>query len=362
MPDGTPAANRAPSNLVAFFDEHFGAAGGNDLTQRPWFPVIDAAFGRWSELGGVTFAYEPHDDGADHRAAPGMLGVRGDVRLAAAFVDGPGGTLAASQYPDTGDVLLDSSDVARLTNPDGNYIRLRNTLMHEIGHVLGLDHIASSDADLLMEPALNVSFDGPQIDDIRGLHFLYGDRLERNERAVPADAPALSLSFGIVLPGDIVTVGSAASDRQVTPGNADFLSISNRNDVDLFDFELANPAWLDVELQPRGGRFRQAQLGGEEAWIEAHASNDLTLELLAADDSLLGSANRHGRGEGERLADVFLPSAGTYRLRVSGSREAVQLYSLEVRVRGIQAPEPASAQLIVTAVAAALLVRGGRRG
>lgn len=351
-PDGTPTAGFGPSNFIASFDAQFGAGGGANLTQRPWFPLINSAFARWSELGGVTFVYEPHDDGAEHRAAAGIWGVRGDVRLAAAPIDGSGGTLAASQYPDTGDILFDSSDVSRLSHPAVNFIRLRNALMHEIGHALGLDHIASSNAAFLMEPALNVSFDGPQIDDVRGLHFLYGDALERIERAAPTHAQALSASLGVLSPGDAAVVGNVGSDTRVAPGDAGYLSISNRGDVDLFSFELAAPGWADIELTPRGGRFRQAQLGGDETWIDAVASNDLTLELLTANNSLLAISNHRGRGDAERLAGVFLPAA-EYRLRVSGSREAVQLYSLEVRVHATPSPEPSTAMLAALVLVAA---------
>jgi hypothetical protein len=355
-PDGTPTAGFGPSNFITSFDAQFGAGDGADLAQRPWFPLLNSAFARWSELGGVTFVYEPHDDGADHRTAAGVWGVRGDVRLAAAPIDGSGGTLAASQYPDTGDILFDSNDVSRLSHPAENFIRLRNALMHEIGHALGLDHIASSDAAFLMEPALNVSFDGPQIDDIRGLHFLYGDMLER---PLLDDSVPSSLSLGILEPGATVLLGSDAGDAgAISPFASDFLSISNRGDVDNFDFEMRQPARIDVVLAPHGGQFDQSAVGGNEVHIDASSSNNLQFRLFGPAGEELAVVDREGRGRVEMLNGFSLLAGGLHTIQIAGSREAVQLYSLQIRIRSLDAPEPTTTRLTIAgAVSAALAFR-----
>ena len=83
MPDGSNIPGEGNSDLISFLDNVIGAGpGGADLTQRPWFPSFEASFGRWDELSGVTYVYEPNDDGANHNSLPGVLGVRGDARIA----------------------------------------------------------------------------------------------------------------------------------------------------------------------------------------------------------------------------------------------------------------------------------------
>jgi serralysin len=352
VPDASPIPDRQPSTLIAFLDGQFGVgAGGDDLAMRPWFPLIDSAFSRWSALGGVQFVYEPNDDGAPQYSTSGVLGVRGDVRLAAAPGDGPGRTLASSQYPDAGDVVLDADEAFRFANPDGNYLRLRNTLMHEIGHALGFDHVASSDAKFLMEGALDVSFDGPQLDEIRGLHFLYGDRMERANSGAGNDVPSLAIPAGLLtVKNAFVVGGDAGSDAFVAPSDADFLSISNRSDVDCFSFEISSPMWLDVELIPCGGQFRQGEIGSPEVLIDANASSDLSFAILASNQDQLALVNSNSRGEAETLDGFYLPAAGEYVIRVSGSREAVQLYELRLSVNDVHAPEPSSATLAIAMV------------
>lgn len=342
-PDAAPIPDRQASTLVAFMDAQLGAgSGGSDLTARPWFPLVESAFSRWSELGSVRFIYEPSDDGAPVFATDGAFGGRGDVRLAGSLADGPGGTLASSHYPNTGDIVLDVEEGFRFGDSEQNYVRLRNALMHEIGHALGLDHVVSSDAKFLMESTLDVTFDGPQLDEIRGLHYLYGDRLERSELGNRNDSLATATPLGLLNAGAAFALGvDAGDDPRIEAAEVDFLSISNRSDVDYFRFETNGPTLLNVQLTPRGGSFRQAEIGRSEILIDARSSNDLSLELLDASGMPLIVANNNSRGAGEEIANFSLPASGVYFLRVSGWREAVQLYELRGGLVGIHAPEPA---------------------
>ena len=63
-PDGTSIPGEGASNLISYFDGLFNVtSGGSDLTQRPWFTYFKQSFDRWTALGGITFNYEPHDNG-----------------------------------------------------------------------------------------------------------------------------------------------------------------------------------------------------------------------------------------------------------------------------------------------------------
>lgn len=351
VPDGTELADGEKSQLVAYLDSLLGFTPNptdTDLELRPWFPLVESTFERWSELGGVHFTYESQDDGSRHRASPGELGIRGDIRLGAGSIDGPGGTLATTQFPDTGDILLDSAEIQRLGNPDHEYLRLRNTLMHEIGHTLGLAHIASSDAQLLMELALNVSFEGPQLDDIRGLHHLYGDRLEQSSGGLGNDSRENATTLSIQL-GETWRLGSDARGNQhVVASENDFLSISNSSDLDFFRFTAPEKTFLDVHLLPLGGEFLQGLPGSQELLTNANSTSDLTLQLQNAEGSILAMINQSPRGEAEELASFQLPSAGDYYLRVSGTSAVAQLYELKIDLQSAVIPEPAAVVIVLT--------------
>ena len=61
VPDGTPVpdinqANPVASNLISFMDGIYGTAPG-PLSDRPWFPIFERAYQRWSESSGLTFVY-----------------------------------------------------------------------------------------------------------------------------------------------------------------------------------------------------------------------------------------------------------------------------------------------------------------
>ena len=91
VPDGTDVAGGAtgPSDLVAFMDGIYGDGGATTIADRPWFRLYEEVYESWSTLTGIEFIYEPNDDGAPQGGGNrGVLGVRGDVRIAGAFIDG----------------------------------------------------------------------------------------------------------------------------------------------------------------------------------------------------------------------------------------------------------------------------------
>ncbi len=333
VPDGTAIPGETPSRFISFLDASLGAGlGGSDLTLRPWFAHLSDAFDRWSELSGVTFVYEPHDDGLSHGGFSGQLGIRGDIRLGAAPIDGAGNTLAYSYYPDSSDMVLDADDASFFSNASSTYRRLRNTLMHELGHGLGLQHVESSNAAFLLEPSINVLFDGPQLDDIRGAHWYYGDALEKANGGLGNGMASRATSLGTLVAGSPLAIGiDSGPDTVVSGTDTDFVSIANSSDADYYSFSVLQSASVNLLLTPRGGIFNQGVQGGEQSLFDANARSNLTLTVFNTDGaSLLAFADDQIAGAVESLTSVVLPAAGQYFARVTGSTEIVQLYQLEI--------------------------------
>ena len=333
VPDGTSIRSGGASNLIEYFDGLFNVDDpSGDLTQRPWFGAVEASFERWNQLSGITFTYEPHDDAASMRDSGGVLGLRGDVRIGGTVVDGPGGTLAYSSFPDSGDLIVDTSEIGLFANPANNYRQLRNVLMHEIGHAIGLEHIESSTDALLMEPSTSNFIDGPQLDDIRGIQALYGDPLEKGNGGLGNDAPQRATGLGALSVSDDLMIGADAVGGQVVdPAEIDFVSIASFSDVDYYSFTVASPVLLNATLTPLGGIFSQGLVGGTQLVFDANSRSNLALAVLADDGTtVLRITNDAAAGHAEMISDFDVSTAGTYFVRVTGSAVHVQPYQLQL--------------------------------
>ncbi len=334
VPDGTIIQGEGPSNFVRFLDGLFGAGNSDsyNLTHRPWFPLISAPFDRWGQLSGMSLVYEPQDDGLVHGSTDGLLGARGDIRVGGSAIDGPGGTLAYIYFPSNSDLVVDTADASLLGNGALDHRALRNAVMHELGHGFGLAHIASSSDAFLMEPAINITFDGPQLDDIRGIHAYYGDALEKSAGTFRNDTPLTATDLGLLYSGATLSIGAdAGPDTVVDPGDTDFVSIANGLDSDFFSFEVNWPLAINVLLRPRGGIFSQGVQGGQQSQVNASADSDLRVTVFDSDGAtVLATADVAAAGEAEVLAGVYLPTAGQYFVEVTGSSDVVQLYQLDL--------------------------------
>ena len=135
IPDGTDANGGpgfVPSNLIARFDTIFNEpnAGTSDLTNRLWHSLMEQSFERWGELSGLEYFYEPNDDGLSNFGAGGVVGVRGDCRCGGFNIDGPSGVLGFNQFPNVGDMALDTSETGIFGNASLGYRLFRNVVTH----------------------------------------------------------------------------------------------------------------------------------------------------------------------------------------------------------------------------------------
>ena len=343
VPDGTSVTSdtgfgTAPSNLIAFLNTNFGGIPAQqDLAQQPWFQLFDESFGRWEELSGVNYVYEPFDNGVLHPSQNGALGVRGDIRIGGFNIDGAGDTLAFTWLPPSGsDMVMDTGDVEFFTDETNSHRNFRDTLMHEIGHGFGLLHVNSSSA-LLMEPVINTSFDGPQLDEVRGAQFFFGDANEKSNGGQGNSSPALATNVGMIAGGSIAHVGADANvPGQAIDANAtDFVSIANLADDDYYRFTVSQPSLLNAVLTPRGGVFTQSS-GASPTPFDANARNDLALTLFDVNGtSVLANADANLAGVAESVFAVVLSAAGTYYARVAGSDDTIQLYELTLSIAAL---------------------------
>jgi hypothetical protein len=189
--------------------------------------------------------------------------------------------------------------------------------MHEHGHGIGLLHVVPVNETKLMEPYLSLRFDGPQDDDIRGAHRLYGDPYEVNGTVATATPIDLTNT-------NLVTLSFASLDRT--------------GDVDFYQLIVPPSRRITITVTPIGSTY---QVGGQDGnppqtTIDTRAIQNLQLELRAPDGTtVLASATSNGVGQPEQIANfVLYPAGGNFYVRVfsgPGSTNDVQRYELRVQ-------------------------------
>jgi len=295
------------SNLFAWLNGIYGSPG-------VWQPLFDQVFDRWAELTGTNYQFEPNDDNSNLNGAQGVLGVRGDVRIAAIGLDGNSGTLAYNNFPNDGDMVLDSAD-SFYNSIGSNSLRLRNIVAHEHGHGLGMLHVCPSNGTKLMEPFINLSFDGPQLDDILNGHRHYGDPNE---------------------PNDITPTGIGSFAASDLPTFFDNISIDDNADVDIYSATMSEPLELTVTVTPDAAIIEQGpqtQSCASGTDTNYNTRLDLRIQLFSASDPLTPLATEDTTGLGGTETLTFpIETAGDFFILVdtTSTQNRVQRYAMAV--------------------------------
>jgi hypothetical protein len=338
--DGLALSGGATSDLRAFMNGIYGS-------ESVWIPHFQSAFDRWSAVSGLSFVYEETDSGTWSNSS-GLAGVRGDVRIGGRPLVGSN-VLASNSFPGpgTGGNMTFNTGTSWYANNTANNSRgLRNVIAHEHGHGMGMPHLESNNSAQLMEPSINLNFDGPQHHDVLMAHRGYGDVWEKSFGQLGNDVASRASSLGIISNGSPVSVGNSAREFVVAANAVDFVSIDHSNDIDFWSFTVTTPGTINALLDPLGFTYNAGPQGGTQISIDTQQRSDLSLALLDSNGtSLLGLSNTNGLGSSESLA-FDLNLAGTYYLRVTGANNPdawavkTQFYGLSANFSAV--PEPSA--------------------
>lgn len=344
----------APNILFATLDAQFAALGG----RATWIARFQACFDRWQQLSGlsytrITVGGTDWDDGAIWGTA-GAAGARGDVRISMHNIDGGSNVLAYNQFPSNGDMVLDSSENWS-TGGVGQQRFLRNVIMHEHGHGMGLLHVCPAIAAKLMEPFLSTSYDGPRHDDVRAAQRQYGDVSGSNNTVGTARV------LGLLEAGSPITVGTLPNPPTGTsPTNSSTVSIDNNGELDWYQFTLAGQRDVTITVTPKGQNYASY---GQDANCNNNVFNtdslimaNLNFDIIGSDGvTVLATAAAQPTGGTETIVGFTIAAAGNYYVRVSEGDAPTQsqLYTLD-----LSAAAPACTPVNVNPIAAASTVCG----
>ena len=348
VPDGLSISSGigepiAASEVFARLDALFAGSGG----RAAWISLFEQCFARWSELTGLTYTRvtvggNDWDDGGAWGNA-GFPGFRGDVRISMKNIDGGFNVLAYNNFPTSGgDMVLDRSEAwAGSTN---NFRFMRNIIMHEHGHGIGLFHVcpavgAFTAGSKLMEPFLHENFDGLRHDDVRGGQRHYGDPFEEDNDVASAN------DLGILAIGTPINVGAVPG---VTIANTTILSLDADSEQDFFLFTTTEDSTATATVTPRGLNYDSSPQSGGSCtsgnFVNSLATQDLNVEILDTDGvAVLGTGAANPAGSVETASAVSIP-AGSYYVRIyeTGTSLQSQLYELTVSAQS-PTPLPAAA-------------------
>ncbi|MFO0859755.1 MAG: matrixin family metalloprotease [Phycisphaerales bacterium] len=316
----------ALSSLFATFDAK--------MTRATWIALFQSCFDRWEQLTGIDFqrvtaAGVDWDDGASWSSAASAT--RGDMRIGMHPIDGFSNILAYCYFPSNGNMVLDKDDAtgnSNLFNSTNNYRFLRNTVTHEMGHGIGLQHVCSSNSNQLMEPFLNTGFDGPRHDDVRGVQRHYGDINE------PDDTAATAVNSGAIALGQTRTLGTIPG---VAISTSSTLSIDANSEVDYHAFSTSQILLANVTLMPQGTTYDSSSQNPDGTCnsgnsVNSLAAADLMFDIRTGADASMTTVNAAAAGSAETISGVLLSPAGTYYVKVyeNDAPSQTQMYTLTI--------------------------------
>ncbi|MDA0768568.1 MAG: matrixin family metalloprotease, partial [Verrucomicrobia bacterium] len=333
VPDGTPVPSGSgigdsndPSNLRAFLSSVYGSGldgGGNPL----WLSYFRTVFDNISAQTGITYLYEPNDDGVTKNSSNnGILGVRGDIRICGHEIDGNSSVLAYNSYPGQGGDMVIDTDDNWFNNNKLNANSLTNLVEHENGHGLGLKHVCPTNQTKLLEPIIYLGYRGIQFDDLYGLQRQYGDFLEKHNGSRNNDSFANAAPLNLT-PG--------------TPFALQWLSIDDDTDTDYYSIEAIPGTTITVRVIPSSASYLEgaANTNGScssGSTFDSSTRQNLTLALLAPDQlTTIANGSNTPAGQTEEIINVPTTHNGTHYIRVDESDaglDTCQLYRLEVTV------------------------------
>ncbi len=322
---GSPASTA--NNLNATFTTLFGAGNGDRGRE-----LIRQAIGSWRRFNGIVYT-EVADDNTAMTSSTAHTLARGDIRFGCIPQGTSSGVLAYDLFPNGGaDMTLNSDQfgTGAMGGTGNNYRYLRNVVSHEHGHGLGFIHPVPCDNTKLMEPFINVNFDGTQIDERRGAGRNYGDRYAGNNSGINAK------DFGSLTAPN---VHSIIERNLSTNGTAGF----NASGEDWFKFTLDSAQDVTITATATGGNYTEGQqssgCSGTTAAVNAVGAGNLSVELRngANGATVLQTSNAAAAGSPETVVAPAL-AAGTYWARIvdvgpnAAADQFVQLYDMTIRV------------------------------
>lgn len=334
IPGGAGEAT-APSVLFAKMDSKWARA--------TWIGYFQNCFDRWSQVTGmnyvrVTAAGVDWDDGAAWGTS-GNDTTRGDVRISAHNIDGLSNVLAYNQFPQNGDMVLDSGDMTGSSNffQTTNSARfLRNVVQHEHGHGIGLLHVCPAIGAKLMEPFISTAYDGVRHDDMRAGQRHYGDVNEPDNTAATAGT---TITIGTVNVGSNVTLGTVPAPLTGTaPTNSSLLSIDANGEVDYHKFTVGStPILVTVTVAPQGQSYasyaQDSACNTTTVNVDSKSQADLAVQIIDKNTTtVLGEASAAALGANEVLSNVLISPAGDFYVRVyeTNSPTQSQLYTVNI--------------------------------
>ena len=320
IPDGTSIPGdpgignpTAPSNFQAFMTGIYGSV-------PTWQAEFAQAFAEWGDITGTTYVFEPNDDGGTFpgptAGEPGVVNVRGDVRIGGYSIDGESGPsiLAFNYFPNFGDMVFDTDNILFYSVTSGDSLLLRNVITHEHGHGLGMPHTCPIEQTKLMEPTVSSNFDGPQFDDRISAQKHYGDANLGNVSAAAAK-----------------DLGTLSDETAVEP----LVSLYGNDEEDYYAFTIDSSHGVTVTVAPEGDSYLsgpQDENCDTGSAFDPSAFMDLDVQLIGTDGTtVLDTGDAASAGGVETASQVSLPP-GTYFVRVftADAADNVQPYELSV--------------------------------